>query len=150
MLPVAKLDTTFLMEQTKLILEMLKKSLANPMAIVCDGNRVNQSLFKQFETIKPWRTCEDLFLLFDYVHILKNIRSNWITEKKTKKLKYEIDGETKVAKWSDLEQLYKLECKKKKTLKLSKLIEVAVYPNPVERQKVSTCLKSSMKKQLLH
>ena len=36
MLPVAKLDTTFLMEQTKLILEMLKKSLANPMAIVCE------------------------------------------------------------------------------------------------------------------
>ena len=67
MFPVLKLDTTFLIEQTKLILEMLKKSSANPTEVVCDGNRVNQSLFKQFETIKPWRTCEDLFLLFDYV-----------------------------------------------------------------------------------
>ena len=122
MLPVAKLDTTFLMEQTKLILKMLKKSSANPIVIVCDGNRVNQSLFKQFETIKPWRTCDDLFLLSDYVHILKNIRNNWITEK-TKELKYEIDGETKVAKWSDLEQLYKLECNK--TVKLSKLTAVS-------------------------
>ena len=91
MFPVAKLDTTFSMEQTKFILEILKKTSANPIAIVCDGNRVNQSLFKQFETIKPWRTYEDLFLLFDYVHILKNIRNNWITEK-NKELKYEIDG----------------------------------------------------------
>ena len=41
MFPVAKLYTTFLMEQTKLILEMLKKSSANPIAIVCYGNRVN-------------------------------------------------------------------------------------------------------------
>ena len=40
---------------------------------------------------------------------------------------------------SDLEQLYKLECNK--TVKLSKLTEVAVYPKPVERYKVSTCLQ---------
>ena len=69
---------------------------------------------------------------------MKNIRNNQITEK-NKELKYEIDGETKVAKFSDLEQLYKLECYK--TVKLSKLTEVAVYPKPVERQKVSTCLQ---------
>ena len=80
--PVAKWDTTFLMEQTKFILEMLKKSSANPIAIVCDSNRVNQSLFKQFETIKPWSTCEDLFLSFDYVHILKlfDIHREWLLD----------------------------------------------------------------------
>jgi hypothetical protein len=138
MIPVKELDASFLHEQTLTLLGSLKTAGADVTAIICDGNKVNQSFFKKFDTIKPWRTSNNIFLLFDFVHILKNVRNNWITEK-TKELVYN-DGENiKVAKWSDIELLHKLECNK--TVKLSKLTEVSVYPKPIERQKVSTCLQ---------
>ena len=48
------------------------------------------------------------------------------------------NGVAKIAKWSHLVTLYKLEssCIRK----LSKLNEVDISPKPIERQKVSTCL----------
>ena len=80
MLPVKKLNADFLFEQTNILLENLKEAGAKVIAIVCDGNRVNQAFFKKFDTIFPWLTKDNLFLLFDYVHIFENIRNNWITE----------------------------------------------------------------------
>ena len=80
MLPVKELNADFLFEQTNILLENLKEAGSKVIAIVCDGNRVNQAFFKKFVTIFPWLTKDNLFLLFDYVHIFKNIRNNWITE----------------------------------------------------------------------
>ena len=45
----------------------------------------------------------------------------------------------KIANWSNLVTLYKLESAS--LLKLSKLNEVAISPKPIERQKVSICLR---------
>ena len=44
-----------------------------------------------------------------------------------------------VAKWSDIKMLHDIE--KEQLVKLSKLTDLAVTPKPIERQKVSTCLK---------
>ena len=66
---------------------------------------------------------------------MKNIRNNWIT-KPIKELKFFVDEE-KVAKWTDIENLFKLESQH--LVKMSKLSEVAVYLSPIERQKVSLC-----------
>ena len=99
---------------------------------------MNQSFFKKFDSVEPWRTRENMFLLFDFVHLMKNIRNNWITEA-TQELKYEVDGETKTAKWADLKKLHHLESSR--LVKLSKLTEVSVAPKPIERQKVSTVLE---------
>ena len=61
-----------------------------------------------------------------------------LTEKSGELIFY--DGDTqKVAKWSHLCELFKAESGS--LLKLSKLNETAVFPKPVERQNVSTCLK---------
>ena len=76
MLPVRQLGADFLFEQTNMLLSNLKQAGANVKAVVCDGNRVNQLFFKKFYTVNPWRTKDDLFLLYDYVHLLKNIRNN--------------------------------------------------------------------------
>ena len=35
---------------------------------------------KEFDTISPWRTKSNLFFPLDFVHLLKNIRNNWIAE----------------------------------------------------------------------
>ena len=69
---------------------------------------------------------------------MKNIRNNWITEE-TQELKYIVDGEAKVARWSDLKRLHQLESDR--LVKLSKLTEVSVTPKPIERQRVSTVLQ---------
>ena len=80
MLPVKNLDATFLFEQTTAILSSIKLAGGNVVATILDGNRVNQTFFKMFDTISPWRTKEGKFLLFDFVHLMKNIRNSWITE----------------------------------------------------------------------
>ena len=50
-----------------------------------------------------------------------------------------MDGEAKVARWSDLKRLHQLESDR--LVRLSKLTEVSVTPKPIERQRVSTVLQ---------
>ena len=138
MLPVYKLDSDFLFDQCNTILNGIKFVDGKCVAVICDNNRVNQSFFKKFELQKPYLTTDNLFLLFDYVHIMKSIRNNWITEK-VQELEYKDGDQVKVAKWSHIVQLHNIE--KDNLVKLSKLSEVTVSPKPIERQKVSICLQ---------
>ena len=138
MLPVCNLSANFVFEQTNLLLDAIKNAGGKVVATIYDGNRVNQAFFKMFDTVSPWGTTDDMFLLFDYVHLFKCIRNNWITEK-TQELEFVYEGEMKTAKWSDTKALYNLE--KTQLIKCSKLTEVAVNPKPVERQRVSPCLQ---------
>ena len=82
-----------------------------------------------------------MFLLFDYVHLLKNIRNHWLAEP-TGELEYKHNGETFTANWSHLLELYKLEeesaANDSGVRGLSKLNEVTVHPKPIERQREST------------
>ena len=102
---------------------------------------MNQSAFKKFDTVEnmPWKTNNGTYLLYDFVHLLKNIRNLWLTEKHGQ-LEYNHGGDVKVAKWQDLCHLYEEESKSSKLLKMSSLTEVSVFPKPIERQRVSTCL----------
>ena len=49
----------------------------------------------------------NMFLIFDYLHLLKNIRNDWITEK-IQEREYVMGAAKKVSKWSDITRLYKL------------------------------------------
>ena len=138
MLPVKELDADFLFEQTNFLIDSLKKAGADITAVISDGNRVNQKFFKMFDTVEPWRTRDNMFLLFDFVHLLKNIRNNWITEA-TQELNFTRGGKKETARWADLISLQKLESAN--LTKLSKLTEVSVTPKPIERQRVSTVLE---------
>ena len=132
MLPVRNLDAKFLFDQTNLILNAIKTAGGNVVAIISDGSRVNQNFLKMFYTIVPWRTKDDIFLLFVFVHLFKGIRNNnWITEK-MQELEFYIDGERKIAKWTDIKALFKFELNQ--IVKMSKLSEISVNPKPVERQ----------------
>ena len=68
---------------------------------------------------------EGLFLLFEYVHLIKSIRNNWITEK-SQELECEFQNQKFTAKWKSLVDLYDLE--KQEIVKLSPLYEVSVFP----------------------
>ena len=59
---------------------------------------------------EPWRTTNDIFLLFDFVHLLKCVRNNWITEK-MQELEFYYEGRLRTAKWAKLKELYEIESK---------------------------------------
>ena len=109
-------------------------------AIVCDRNRINQSFFRMCKTVpdKPWLAVDGKYLLFDFVHLLENIRNLWLTEK-TGEIKFFDCGIARIAKWAVLKKLFDLECKN--VVKLSDLNEVSIASKPIERQRVSTCLR---------
>ena len=83
MIPVTKLNTQFLFQQVNQSVRSIENATGKLKVIICDGNRTNQSFFKNFETVpgSPWLTTGGIYLLFDYVHLMKNIRNLWITEK---------------------------------------------------------------------
>ena len=80
----------------------------------------------------------NMLLLYDYVHILKCSRNNWLTEK-CRELAFVYNGEVQVARWKDISDLFSLESKS--LAKLSKLNAIAVSLKPIERKSVSTCLR---------
>ena len=141
MLPVAKLDASFLKNQMDLTVACVEKSGGSVIAFVCDDNRTNQKYFKSFPTVpdKPWVTVDNKYLLFDYVHLIKSIRNNWLTEK-SGELLFEHDGVIRTAKWSHLVQLYNFETSGE-FVKMSKLTEKAIRPKSTEKQSVSICLQ---------
>ena len=141
MIPISKLSSTFLFDQIKISLESIELSGGHVKAIICDNNRNNQAFFKLFNIVpgRPWLTQDGLFLLYDFVHLLKNIRNNWLTEKMGELVYVDDDGVAKTAKWYYLKVLHKLESKD--LVKMSDLTEVSVSPKPSERQNVSHCLK---------
>ena len=61
MLPVLGLSSAFLLEQTCFILNNIRKAGGNPVAIIVDGNRVNQSFLKKFHLTNPWLTNDGLY-----------------------------------------------------------------------------------------
>ena len=48
MLPISKLDTDFLYDQSKMLIDQIKDSGGNLVAIICNNNRVNQAFSKDF------------------------------------------------------------------------------------------------------
>ena len=135
MIPVARLHSAFLFEQINF---RVTSASADVKAIISDGNRTNQAFLKLYPTIpsKPWLTMNGQYLLFDFVHLLKNIRNLWLTEKTGE---YDNNGVQRTAKWEHLRTLHKLESDK--LVKLSDLNDISIAPKPVERQRVATCLR---------
>ena len=130
---------------TKLITD-LENSGAHVISIIQDNCRVNQSIFSKFTPVnpnEPWivkspgEKQHDLFLIYDPVHILKNIRNSWHTEK-LQTLTFFHNSETKFACWNDLITLYNHESSH--LLKLSCLTKSTVFPRHVEKQKVPLVL----------
>ena len=86
------------------------------------------------------------YLLFDFVHLLKNIRNLWLTEK-TGELVYDNNGVQRTAKWEHLRTLHKLESDK--LVKLSDLNVISIAPKTVERQRVQLAYECFRKKTIM-
>ena len=142
MIPVYRLTGSFQYNQVMLIIDQLEQCVAKIVTVICDGNQVNKSFFKRFETVagKRWLTKEkNMFLLFGYVHLLKCIPKNWLSENCGTIAFKDENGDQQMARWSDLKSLFRVE--EVSMLKQSKLDFVAVHPKAIERQNVKTCLR---------
>ena len=148
MVPVIGMTAEFLYEQVKATLALIHNASGVPITIIADENITNQKFFNLYETIpgKPWLTTDGLFLLYDFVHLIKSIRNNWLTETMRERI-YN-------AKWSRLVKLYQLELMETRTTNAihgaSSLNEVAVRPKPVESQKFPTSSEFSPMKRYMH
>ena len=146
MIPVKGMDSEFLFQQVSAAMDLIKSIDAKVISVICDGNRTNQSFFKKFPTVpeRPWLTVDNTYLLFDFVHLIKSIRNNWLTEM-TEELVFEDDGQKFTARWKDILALFNAERsssgERTGVRGSSRLTEVAVRPKPIERQKVATCLR---------
>ena len=122
LIPVYSLTAEFLFDQVSKLIEIIHENSGFVYMAMNDNLRANQKMFSIFhKTYKPRSlfsiahpipndTIDELFLLYDPTHLLKNIRNNWCTEK-LQKLKY-TDHKTKevsIACWKDLIQLYNCE-----------------------------------------
>jgi len=150
LLPCHGLTAAFQFSCITDVITMLEKCGGQVLAVICDNNRTNQACYKSFTPVSentPWivdlpspssfPSLHHLFLIYDPVHLLKNIRNNWLTDK-LKKLKFPTEsdsGEYKVATWSDLCDLYNHESTT--MVKLSKLTKSTVSPSNIEKQRVS-------------
>ena len=79
-------------------------------AVISDANRTNEACFEKYNTIegKLWLTVEGTYLLYDFVHLIKNIRNLWLTEKTTQ-FKFENQGKENIADFQHVRALYKCE-----------------------------------------
>ena len=73
------------------------------------------------------------YCVYDYLHVFKNIRSNWIAVV-NQQLTFEKDGVSYIAAWSDIRALYEED--QKLTIRMTKITHTAVYPRPLQRQSV--------------
>ena len=148
LIPCHALSATFQYESVTGVIQLLEQCGARVLAVINDNNRVNQCFFKMFtpfNSLTPWivRSISSpslpMFLLYDPVHLIKNLRNNWVTEK-TRTLQFPFRNEQLTARWSDLEDLFEHERTAMQNLSLSKLTKSSIAPSNIEKQKVSLVL----------
>ena len=151
LISIFSLSAELVYEHVNLLLQIIHECNGYVFLIMNDNLKSNQKMFsmfhKNFESksifsikrpIENDQYCE-LFLLYDPVHLLKNIRNNWCTEK-CKKLKFfdKENNTTCVASWSDLVDVFKKESEGIVTV--TTMSYAALYPTNFDKQKVSLAL----------
>ncbi|XP_045482104.1 uncharacterized protein LOC123686148 [Harmonia axyridis] len=125
------------------VIDQVQKCGFEILCIITDNCRINQTMFKKLSNSNfipnPSKTGKTIFLSYDFVHVMKNIRNNWFNLKNLDKTFVYPDFETgliKYAKLSDVRKVYEAE-KNSIIKKAYKLNFKTLFPNSFERQKVS-------------
>ena len=105
--PVNNLDAEFRSDQLKLLTNIVHHCGGVVFLSMTDNLSFNQKTFRLFHkefvsngitSIEhPIANCffEEFFLIYDSVHLMKNVRNNWVTEK-TKTLEFNDPGNGRV------------------------------------------------------
>ena len=149
--PVCKLTADTLLDLTHKVLAFLHDIGYKVVSLIADNNRVNRKMFEKLcdgpltpSISNPYDSSEQLFLLFDSVHLLKCIRNNWLNQKKPIQT-FVIPSPSNLtiqeeASLQPLKELYAKE--RKKCVKLAPgLSEKVLFPNNLERQNVQLVVR---------
>lgn len=148
LLPVVHLSADYLVAVITDSCKLIEKCGGKIICVVADNHRVNQRAFALLanDQNEPWLAqspaCPSraLFLLSDPVHLMKNVRNSWITEKSERLVFHALDSaEPQMAHWSAVRHLY--EAERCELFRQSHLTSAAVSPNPIQRQSVPLVLK---------
>ena len=107
-IPVAHLNATQLQSYIIEVLTFINKCDGCVVSVVCDNFPLNQSVYNKFggpDQVSIEGVSDNLFLVFDYVHVFKNLRNNWISEK-LQTLTFRIVSIKYTACWKDIIKLY--------------------------------------------
>ena len=151
LIPVHSLDHNMIFDQIQQLLKIIHDCSGFVYLVMTDNLRANQSLFQKMHDFYGSKSLwsvnhpinneefEELFVLCDPTHLLKNIRNNWVTEK-TRTLKFTCPetGRNVVAKWSDLVAIYNEEMSS--FIKHTRINYASLYPTNFEKQKVALAL----------
>ena len=112
------------------------------ISLICDNCNANRSVYSKLGGPGSCQVLsvqeQPMFLVYDYVHIFKNIRNNWITVD-GQTLSFVIDGNEYKAYWSDIRKVYEID--RATPIRLTKLTYNAVFPKPLQRQSVPLVCK---------
>ena len=133
--PVAKLKSFQIKDLLQEAIRILREKGGCPVALICDNCPTNQGVYSLLGGPGVVLLSDGLsiYLIYDYPHIFKNLRNNWITEAQ-KQLIFMVDGKEYLPCWSDIVNLYEED--RKEPIRLTKLTHTSVYPKPLQRQNV--------------
>lgn len=143
LIPIYSLSAIFLRNELDSVSSIIEAAGGNVIGMICDNHFVNQQFYKFLSTESVFlgklpSQFNDTVLLYDSVHLLKNIRNNWITESHQEIMFHDPDDPShsqKVAKWTDIIRIQQKE--EKNTVRVTQLTRQSCFPSPIERQKVS-------------
>uniref|UniRef100_A0A1I8JBV1 Transposable element P transposase n=1 Tax=Macrostomum lignano TaxID=282301 RepID=A0A1I8JBV1_9PLAT len=147
LIPIYSLQPAFLYDQVVHLVQLIHQLGGTVVSLICDNHFTNRNCFQllQGDSAVPWLAKnpadpdQPLFLLYDPVHLMKNIRNNWLTQSFCEIDFQPVIGEpVKRAKWNEITRLE--EASRNHIVRTTRLNPVACRPSPLERQKVSLVL----------
>ena len=158
--PLRDLEHQYLFDTLLHLVDVIHKAGGYVFSVVTDNLSVNQKTFKLLhETYYSHSICSikhpinthfsSFYTLYDTIHLLKNIRNNWITEKtKTSEFLHPYIDKKITAKWSDIVKIYEIE--EKNIVQMHTLDYSTLYPNNFEKQKVQLVANVDNEKVVAH
>ena len=149
LIPVNSLDSKFLTKCLTDTIQFIHKCKGHVMCVILDNNRTNQKSYCSFTPLsidRPWIVKspadenQPLYIMYDPVHLIKNLRNNWESEPtRTLQVPSLSSNAPFFACWNDLVSLHKDE--KATMMQASKLTDSALNPSNLQKQKVSLALQ---------
>jgi hypothetical protein len=139
---VYTLTAEFLYSQLVRLIEILRECGGIVLNLMSDNHAVNRAVYQTFRTQEDWvgkypkgERNEPFFLLYDTVHLLKNFRNNWITERnKEIAIQLSADEEETIGYWKDIVDTYERD---RNIIQRTQVSYSACYPSTFDRQKVN-------------
>lgn len=146
-LPVNNIKGTDLSSVAMQVITFVQKCGFTVLCLITDNHSINRTMFKKLANTgtsmtNPSDSTKTIFFMYDFVHLFKNIRNNWINLKNVDQTfvfpSFEQSCEADVlnyAKFKHFRDVY--EDEKNSTIKQAfKLNYKTIYPSNLERQKV--------------